>query len=181
MLNFASDCLKRKVKSNDGSKNILLKMERDIFGRLLAISLKKQINLEYCLSFPLAPAPPSLFQFSGEMFKTEKAQLANILRSNVKPSTPNRPDIEIVDGFYFLHLLGPSLPQSFDNLSKFILQKLCSTKTKEIHLVFDRYLTTSIKDWERKSRKEIDIPYAIHGQKQIRPNDFYKSLKKLQI
>lgn len=67
-------------------------MERDVFGRLLAIGLKKKIDVEYCLTFPLAPAPPALFQCSGEMFKTTKSTLADYLKSQIKLSNRYRRD-----------------------------------------------------------------------------------------
>lgn len=38
---------------------------------------------------------------------------------------------------------------------------MCSTSATEIHLIFDRYLSPSIEDSERESRKEFDIPYNI--------------------
>lgn len=38
--NFASECLKKSQKSKDGSKQVSIAMERDIFGRLLAIALE---------------------------------------------------------------------------------------------------------------------------------------------
>lgn len=114
-------------------------MERDIFGRLLAISIDKQINIEHCLTFPLAPMPPALFSCTGEMLKTDKSTLAKILKSEVKMVKPIQIDVEIIDGFYFLHLTGSSMPQTFDKIAESVLIKLCSTNASEIHIIFDRY------------------------------------------
>lgn len=55
--------------------------------------------------------------------------------------------------------------------------KLCSTSASEIHIIFDRYLTDSIKNCERENRKEFDTPYSIKGPLQLRPNDFLGHLK----
>lgn len=70
--NFASECLKKTQKNKDGSKQVSIAMERDIFGRLLAISLDNKIDMTQCLSYPLSPAPPALVQCTGEMHKTDK-------------------------------------------------------------------------------------------------------------
>lgn len=61
ILNFAPQCVNKALVNKDKSKKVLLKMERDIFGRLLAINIDKQINIEHCLTFPLAPMPPAHF------------------------------------------------------------------------------------------------------------------------
>lgn len=179
ILNFASQC----TKKIQGSKNqqAVLKMERDIFGRLLAISLQKQINVEYCLSFPLAPMPPALFSCTGDMLKTNKSTLAKSLKSQVQMTQPTHIDVEVIDGFYFLYLIGSSLPQTFDKVAELILLKLCSSNAAEIHIVFDRYLTPSIKDSERQNRQGFDIPYSIKGPRQVRPTDFLGSLKNYRF
>lgn len=182
ILNFASQCIKRNQKSLDGTKKALLKMERDIFGRLLAIALEKKVDMEYCLTFPLAPAPPALFDCSGEMYKTDKSALAKILKSHIDVSSPpTQVNVEIIDGFYYLHLLGSRMPQSFEKISETILIKLCFSKADEIHLVFDRHITPSIKDCERRDREAFDIPYTINGPSQTRPSDFLKSLKNFRF
>ncbi|CAH2109151.1 unnamed protein product [Euphydryas editha] len=181
IFNFASDCIKKSQKNKDGSKQVLLKMERDIFGRLLAIGIKKDIDIEYCLSYPLAPAPPALFQCSGEMFKSVKSTLADYLKSQIILTHPTQIDMEVIDGFYFLYLVGNSMPQTFGQIAQSILIKLCATSAREIHIIFDRYLTPSIKHCERKNREEINIPYTIHGPLQPRPTNFSESLKNFHF
>lgn len=130
-----------------------------------------------CLSFPLAPAPPALFQNSGEMHKTAKSALANTIKALVEPEYPLEIDVELIDGFYFLHRLRPIVPQTFGKIAEFILKQICNTKADEIHLIFDNYISPSIKDIKRKSRDEIDVPYTIIGPSQSRPINFLKSLK----
>ena len=99
VLNFASDCIKKIQKSKDGDKQALIKMERDIFGRLLGIAMKKEIDINVCLSFPFAPAPPALCQYSGEMHKTDKSAFGKLLRSKIKSEPPRFVDIEVIDGW----------------------------------------------------------------------------------
>ncbi|VVC93252.1 unnamed protein product [Leptidea sinapis] len=179
--NFASDCIKRSVKSTTGDKKTLLKMERDIFGRLLAIAINQKVDIEYCLSFPLAPVPPALFHCSGDMMKTDKSTLGKQLIAKIAPANPGQVDIEIIDGFYYLYQIGSTLPQTFGKIAESILMKLCSKNAPEVQIIFDRYLTPSIKDCERQNREGIDIPYTINGPLQKRPNDFLKSLKNFRF
>lgn len=97
------------------------------------------------------------------MLKTDKSTLAKILKSEVKMIEPIQIDVEIIDGFYFLHLTGSSMPQTFDKIAESVLIKLCSTNASEVHIIFDRYLSSSIKDSERQCRQEFNIPYRITG------------------
>lgn len=143
--------------------------------------MKKKKNLEHCLTFPLAPMPPALFSPTGEMFKTPKSKFANILKSEIETVEPTNINIEIIDGFHYLHQIGNSMPQTFDKVAESILIKICSSSATEIHLIFDRYLSPSIKDNERQSRKEFDTPYKISGPQQIRPKDFLLSLKNYRF
>lgn len=181
MYNFASDCVKKSIKNTIGDQKTLIKMERDIFGRLLAIAVNQKVDIGYCLSFPLAPVPPALFHCSGDMMKTDKSTLGKQLTAKIAPANPGQVDIEIIDGFYYLYQIGATLPQTFGKVAESILIKLCSRNASEVHIVFDRYLTPSIKDCERQNREGFDIPYTINGPLQTKPNDFLKSLKNFRF
>lgn len=135
ILNFASQSAVKAQTSKGKSKRAVFKMERDIFGRLLAISIEKNINIEHCLMFPLAPVPPALFSCTGDLLKTDKSKLAQVLTSNIKTIEPTGIDIEIIDGFYYLYIIGSSMPQTFDKIAESILIKFCSTITFEIHII----------------------------------------------
>lgn len=98
------------------------------------------------MTYPLSPFPPALTYPTGEMFKTDKSKLAKKLISSIEISVPHHIDVEIIDGFHLLRNLELSVPETFGNTAKFILQKICNTTASEIHLIFDRYLSLSIKD-----------------------------------
>lgn len=181
IFNFASECITKTVKNKDKSKKVLLKMERDILGRSLAVSITKKINIEFCLTFPLAPMPPALFSYDGGMLKTDKSTLAKTLKSNVEVSEPTQIDVEIIDGFYYFYLIGASIPQTFEKIAESILIKIGSTTAAQVHLVFDRYMSPSIKETERQNCQEIDVPFNISGPQQNRPPDFLRSLKNYRF
>lgn len=113
----------------------------------------------------------------GTICKTKKSVIVECLKIRYG-TIPAHCDIEIIDGFYFLHLMK-DIPQTFGKLAKSILQKLTNTRANEIHLIFDQYFQPSIKDYERSTRgnKEPDQSFCISGPNQKRPVDFIKKLR----
>ena len=87
-------------------------------------------------------------------------------------------DIETIGGFYFLYFIGTFMPQTFDKITECIFIKFYSTNAQEIHLIFDCYVISSIKDCEHQSRQEFNIPYRITEPLQPRLTHFLGSLKK---
>lgn len=69
------------------------------------------------------------------------------------------------------------MSQNFGKIAESI--KICSTKAAQEHLVFDRYMSPSIKGKERQNRQ--NIPFNISGPQQNRPSDLLRNLKKLPI
>ena len=104
-MNFASQSMSRIQKSPNFDKTAVIKMERDVFGRLLAIAVQKIENIENCLKYRLYPAPPSLCQYNGDMHKADKSKLAKIVKSKISQSQSLVDiDVDVIDGFHFLHL-----------------------------------------------------------------------------
>ena len=91
-------------------------MEWDLFGCLLALLLKKELNMEYCLSFLLSPIPPALCTVTGEMNETCKTTLAKTLKTYTKFCLP--PIKNDIDGFAFLYSLGNNVPQTFQKFAE---------------------------------------------------------------
>ncbi|GFX76189.1 uncharacterized protein TNCV_2144931 [Trichonephila clavipes] len=59
VLNFAGAPKKKKVTL--GNKVIKLRMQRDLFGRLLGISMTNKVDVEKVLGFLLTPIPTSMY------------------------------------------------------------------------------------------------------------------------
>lgn len=76
MLNFA--VAPKKKKLTFGNKIIELRMQRNLFGRMLGISLSHKVNVEKVLTYPLTPVPTSMCHADGTMYKTDKSQLIKI-------------------------------------------------------------------------------------------------------
>ncbi|GBP54381.1 hypothetical protein EVAR_29457_1 [Eumeta japonica] len=97
------------------------------------------------------------------MLKTDKSTLSKQLTSQIDSENPDKVDIEIIDGFYYMYQIGATLPQTFGKLAESILIKLCAKKAKEVHIVFDRYLKPSIKDCERQNREGNATPLEVEN------------------
>jgi len=165
---FASDAARVKKKSADGTKVIEVRMERDLMGTILAISLENKVDMEYVLAFPLTPVPLCFSHLDGSMVKTKKSILYEILENRI-PSCkklPARVDFQLIDGFFLLRLFV-DLPSTFGGVARAILSKICNTTARRIDLVFDRTVSPSIKDSERDRRSDSgrDLPFIISGNR----------------
>ena len=87
--NFAYDAVKKKVSSKH-KKVKKVQCTRDLFGRLLYLALTQGLDLGTVLSYPFLPVPLSLCQITGDMNKTLKSKLMEVLEtmgtSNAKPT-----------------------------------------------------------------------------------------------
>lgn len=158
ILNFVSGNKKQTVKVNDKEKCI--KMQRDLFGRILMISLKddrknyRKPDLPKILSFPLTPVPNNFCHLDGTIYSTQKSALLKcIVGEEDSTSTKNLEcDVMMIDGFFFLHTLRDIADQTYSKISTSILKKVVAYKANTIHLIFDQYFFPSIKDYERNKR-----------------------------
>lgn len=157
ILNFASKN-RRKIKVNGKIQEV--RLQRDIFGRLLHASISNNIDVEKALSYPLSPIPFSFCHSDGTICETVKSIVLEELKKYQENITdPPEPDISIVDGFYLLHTLK-NVPDSYHKISKYILTTLLFNR-KEVYIIFDKYKTPSIKDCEHSLRGEDDTQYSI--------------------
>ncbi|CAH1111428.1 unnamed protein product [Psylliodes chrysocephalus] len=100
VLNFAA--APKTKEFTLGNKVVELRMQRDIFGRMLGISLGHKVDIEKVLAFPLTPLPTSMCHADGTICKTDKAQLVKIFEKTMEDNINEHPlcfDITILDGF----------------------------------------------------------------------------------
>lgn len=180
ILNFSSEVGKKNIKS--GGKVQEVTMQRDLFGRMLGLSMDHAPNIEEILCYPLIPIPMSLCHFDGTICKTEKSAIVAVFEKNHQPGNiPNTFDVVLVDGFFLIHTLR-DVPATFGNISKKIMSCLTATKAPRVDIVFDQYKSPSIKDYERNLRNEANsMDFNISGPMQVRPTDFNKGLKNIKF
>ena len=100
---FASEGV--PLKKKDG-KVTEVKMERNLFGRLLCIALGKKIDIGEVLRYPLTPVPLSMCHLDGTMASTKKDVLATRLEKMVTSLPSPYIDCHVIDGMFFLRTTG---------------------------------------------------------------------------
>ena len=172
--NFASMSIKSSVKSN--KKVVELQVTRDLFGRLLYLTITNKLDLTKVFPFPLTPVPLSLAHVDGSLNKTDKSKLIQKIEREVKSIDPVNPvDVTLVDGMFLLHTLQ-NVPVTFGEIASSILQILCGM-SERVDMICDVYRSPSIKDLEHCRRSSDDAAYSITGPDQRRPKDWQKALK----
>lgn len=152
-------------------------MERDLFGRLLLVALNNTLELEKVLTYPLTPIPLSLCHIEGTIRKTNKSALLKALQENISSDEPTKADVLIFDGFFMLYLMK-DVPVTFGKIADKFLRMICNNKAKTVYIVFDQYVSPSIKDYERSLRGTIkDRPFVISGPDVKRVNSLSTDLK----
>ena len=175
--NFASQAGKFKVSSASEKKLVTVTMTRDLFGSILFHALQSKVDMEEVLKYPLTPVPLSLCHPDGIMQKTPKSKLLLELEKRIATRNPHNIDIRIIDGMFFLHLFV-ELPPTFGALAILILKQVCKQKGNEIHLIFDKTISPSIKDCERNKRGDNrTVAYQIIGPEQKRPGNWLQALR----
>jgi hypothetical protein len=169
-----------KVSRTLNGKIQAVKMERDMVGRLLMLSLNHKIDMKLVFEFPLAPVPLVFAHIDGSVNHTPKSTLIKAIGgTNHSEDGPSQIDAYIVDGFFFLHLYASRLPLIYEDIVRFLLLKLVNFRANEIHLVFDNINSPSIKDIERDRRANSNrhTHYSALGLKQKRPPNFLLALR----
>ena len=101
--NFASAAVKVKMPPKD-AKMKELEGTRDLFGNLLYLSSKEDLDLEKVFEYPLTPVPLSLASIDGSMHTTNKATLQHKIEEIAGTTgEPNIADVTLVDASFFLY------------------------------------------------------------------------------
>ena len=70
------------------------------------------------------------------------------LESGILSVKPNYVDVTIIHPIFFLYL-PKELPETFGTITRILQIKALAQKRKNIHLVFDKVTSRSVKDCER--------------------------------
>ncbi len=150
--------------SKCGNKEIILKADNRLFGKMILIANNRELNLENVLNHPLGPLPWSLANGDGSMKKTAKARLAKKLEALINPAEViEKPSACIIDAMSVVQKC-PGEGKTFAQIGKDVLNT-CLTNghhSQRIDIVFDVYKENSIKIGEREKRGSSDgIMYKV--------------------
>ena len=175
---FATEGQKYQMKFKE-NKLIEVRMERDLFGSILFLTLQRKIDMGEVFKYPLPSIPLSLCHVDGTLQKTQKSKILADLEGFIVHTEPITINVIIVDAMFFLHLINDP-PTTFGDISKFILRRICMLECDQIHLVFDKVVKPSIKDCERDARagaSDRSETFEIYGPSQKRPQNFIAALR----
>lgn len=133
----------KKQKTKVAGKVQEVRIQRDLFGRMLGISIDHKIDITKILSYPITP-------FISVLMKSKE--------KDIEHHPPLRID---VDGFFLLHTMK-NVPKTFGNISKKILQMVTQLNASRFEVIFDQYFTPSIKNYERSLRHGMHTTRFYH-------------------
>jgi len=141
---FSSTNKKIHVKSRD--KLVTVNADRDLFGRLLIVSNRRQICLKEVLSFELSPVPYSPTSADGSLRKGAKSILCSLLEKDVnvqRLTTSPNPTVVMIDGMAVIQMSMSAGASTFGELSdkynNIISAPLFSNNCVQVHVVFHQY------------------------------------------
>ena len=124
-----------KKSINSNNKTILIKSQRNLFGQLVQLAVKHNLNLQSAWTYELGAIPWSLATTDGCPIKTDKATLLHALE---KPSyiLLERPEdvTTIVDAGGLLHSLS-TYPETFGELAMLVFEMM--PKSSRVEFVCD--------------------------------------------
>lgn len=153
--NFTSEIVKRKISSKICIQEA--KHERNILGQILCLAMTNSVDLKSVLSFPLTTVPHSIAHADGTMIRSSKKdELLTLLMAKVSVEPIRSPnyDVEILDGYFTLNGLRDT-PTKYGLFAMFFLKVICKTSAREVHLIFDKFKSPSLKDLNLNSREEL--------------------------
>lgn len=177
--NFTTEIFKRKGSSKKAVDDT--KHERNILGQILCLAMRGSIDLNRILSFPLTTTPHSLAHYDGTMIQNSKGnELVSLLMAKVsiQQTCSSGYDVEVVDGFYLLNGLKDT-PTKYGLFASFLLKHICRTDAREIHIIFDKNKSPSLKDLNLKEELVDRLPLSsikINGENQERASSLSKCL-----
>jgi hypothetical protein len=138
-----------------------------LFAKMVLIARSRNLEMKNVLKYCLRPFPLPLATCDGNLVKTAKAKLLNIIEAEVPNALVTRVVGEsalIVDAMAILQTLNV-LPSTFGELAKDLLVKVINmalfSKSSRVDFVCDRYPAQSIKNLEREKRGE-DGALVVH-------------------
>jgi hypothetical protein len=176
--------LNKKVASKTKKGEIVaLKNSKNLFAKMLLIAKSRDLDMENVLQYSLRPFPLPFATAEGNLVKTAKSKLLNIIENETQDAL-----IESVDGECALILDAMAILQStkitcrtFGELAHELLVKIVKmaicARSKRVDFVGDQYPIHSIKNFEREKRGEGGaFTVKVYGEQQRVPRQWKKFL-----
>ena len=154
-MNFSTENFEKKNTFKKAAAIAHTKGTRDMFGRLLFLSLQRQIDIKSVFQYPLIPEPVCLAHPDGSIRDSPKSKVFHFLKTKVTSTPPTTMKTVIVDGMFMLRAcIGKC--KTYQALARRILQDSLKLTSYRVDICFDVYESLSIEDVERKVRGDED-------------------------
>lgn len=168
VLHLFKTVFKKSIIKSKNNKLQEVRSQRDLFGVLLNLALtidsSKTIDLRTVLSYPVIRQPACFCHTDGTICKTDKSAFMKNLEQKAPTTTEfSNENVVIVDAFAYLYKLT-NPPPTFGLISERILKECLNTKAARVDIIFDKYASPSIKDYEHKIRRS----FGLHHEKKTR-------------
>ena len=168
IVNFAAENFQKQNKSSKAAAILQAKGTRDMFGRLLFLSVKREIDMNKVFQFPLLPEPPCFAHPDGSLRDSPKSKVYHMLRNSIQSVSPPTINTAVADGIFLLKSHITHSP-TYKVVARKILSTVLNLTTYIADLCFDIYESPSIKDVKRRERGEEGtwILFSIGPQQKI--------------
>ena len=151
----------KKVSIQQNGKEVIVEVNREIIGTLLALSAKheKLIDFQTALQYPLCPIPLSLVHPDGNRRKTTKSTLMKVISSykisdDEDTFPPKQNSAFIIDLMALIRTVSP-IPSTYGQLVRKLVDYL-PKGYRRVDIIADTYRECSLKSNERDSRGVSD-------------------------
>ena len=151
IVNFATENFQKKNKSSKVVAIQQAKGTRDMFGRLLFLSMKREIDMNKIFQFPLLPEPPCYAHPDGSLRDSPKSKIYHMLKDSIQSASPPNVNTAIADGMFLSNSHINHNP-AYKVVARKILTTVLNLTTYRADLCFDIDESPSIKDIKRTER-----------------------------
>ena len=141
-----------------GEKPVVYDMEK-LYGHLLVLGQKRDMDLEEVFKYELSPVPSALFDEYGQMRKTSKAVLIKKLGVQALPG--QNVEVQLIDGNEMLYNIVWPKAGKVHHLADIFLKAVTPTQNVEADVIFDKYDDAPFKTHER-NRRAGNVIYPSH-------------------
>ena len=173
-----------RQKTKQHLKTASITHDKSIYARLLVIGRSRDIDLKSVLCYPINPVPLPLATADGEICKTNKSVLLQVIESDIEDRFLDASKCVdtalIVDSMAMIQALpAASIPSTFGLLGDLVLKNLLYLaqhyKSSRLDFVIDRYSRQSIKASERVRRTKNTIFHLNITNKDVKVPKQWKS------
>lgn len=143
----------QRDKSKQTKRIAVLQNNVALFAQLYISMQSRNADLKEFFSHEVQPFPPSLSELGNLRLPSCKSELLTCIIPSTQPDPPTQFDCSILDGAVVVHCLPLTGSITFDDYAhKVFLPHLSNKRSKRVDVVWDTYISNSLKESTREKR-----------------------------